>query len=88
MTLTYSRQAIDRIRGLPPDLKKSVRAALEGLVENAYSGKPLQRELAGFWSLRVQRYRIIYKILTEERRILVYSLGRRERVYEDLAKSL
>jgi mRNA-degrading endonuclease RelE of RelBE toxin-antitoxin system len=88
VTLTYSREAKDRIRSLSPDLKKAVRSALEVLAETAYAGKPLQRELTGFWSLRVQRYRIIYKILSEERRVLIYTLGRREKVYEDLVASL
>lgn len=86
MTLLYSREARDRIRALPPTAKKAVRSALDGLSEDPDLGKALQRELTGFRSLRVGRYRIIYRLDPIKKEVLIYTLGKRERIYEDLAR--
>ncbi len=57
----------ETIRILPPSLKNQIRAGLEVIQEDPHSGKPLREDLRGFWSYRVNRYRIVYRI--EHRRI-------------------
>lgn len=47
-------------------------------------GKPLQRNLKGYWKLRVGEYRIIFKTFGNELRI--YGIIHRKRVYEDIGK--
>jgi len=88
MTLLYAQEARDRIRSLPPEIKRGVRQALESLQENPSMGKPLQRELTGFWSLSYKRHRIIYKPLADQKTIRIYTLGERKRIYQDFAEFL
>ena len=88
MILAYSSEAKERIRSLPPEVKRGVKEILDGLGNNPYLGKPLQRELSGFWSIAFRYYRIIYKILDSENRLLIYSIGRRKEIYEDFVKGL
>jgi mRNA-degrading endonuclease RelE of RelBE toxin-antitoxin system len=86
VTLLYSREAKERIRILPPETKKGIKQFLEALREDPYLGKPLQRELAGFWSVAFKNYRIIYR-LAESRNILqIYTVGRRKEIYQELAE--
>jgi len=67
-------------------IKVAIRSALDSLSEEPRLGKALQRELTCFWSLRVGRYRIIYRLDSTKKQILIYTLGKRERIYEDLAR--
>jgi len=69
-----------------PNLKRSVRKALDDLAGDPFMGKPLQDELAGLWSLAVARYRLIYQV--NERDIAVVFLGPRRTVYERLREIL
>lgn len=50
------------LRHVHPDLKRSIRRALDELAHHPSKGKPLQEELAGLWSFRVSHYRIIYRM--------------------------
>lgn len=88
MKVYYSQEARDQIRSLAPEIKKGIRRSLELLFENPCLGKPLLRELKGFWSLAFKRYRILYRFKKPASEIQVYSIGHREDVYENLAKSL
>ena len=56
-----SREVQAAIRAMHPALKRRIRAALDTLWEHPSAGKPLRRELAGWWSFRVGRVRIIYR---------------------------
>jgi len=47
------------IRHLPPDLKRSIKAAIRALSHAPESGTPLVRELERFWKYRVRRFRIV-----------------------------
>jgi mRNA interferase RelE/StbE len=44
-------------------------------------GKPLQRELAGYWSARRGAYRIVYSIDDDERVVRVVRIDHRADVY-------
>ena len=44
-------------------------------------GKPLQRELSGYWSARRGAYRIIYRLDSDEHRVLVVRIQHRSDVY-------
>jgi mRNA-degrading endonuclease RelE of RelBE toxin-antitoxin system len=44
-------------------------------------GKPLQRELAGYWSARRGSYRIIYRLDEDERQVVVVRIEHRSDVY-------
>jgi mRNA interferase RelE/StbE len=44
-------------------------------------GKPLQRELEGYWSARRGAYRVLYRLDEDEHRILVVRVEHRSDVY-------
>ena len=44
-------------------------------------GKPLQRELTGYWSARRGSYRIVYRLDDENRRVIVVRIDHRSDVY-------
>ncbi len=68
-------------------LNESVAAAivefmLGPLLDNPETvGKPLQRELTGYWSARRGSYRVIYRLDDEERAVLVVRIEHRSDVY-------
>ena len=84
--VSLSETARQILRHLHPNLKRSLRKALDDLASNPFAGKPLQEELAGLWSLPVARYRIIYQI--NDAGITVVFLGPRRTVYERLRELL
>jgi len=67
-----------------PESKKSAKAALKELAQNPSLGKELQAELSGFRSYRFLRYRIVYKIDTEKKHVIVWAIGHRRDIYENL----
>lgn len=70
------------VRGLHPDIKRKVRAALDRLVRDVEAGKALQGDLQGLRSLRVARFRVIYR--APARRVIeIVTIGPRDRVYEE-----
>ena len=74
------------IRHLPPVLKRKIRAALADILDNPTCGKALKEELEGYWSLRVGRTRIVYRLTTSN--IEIVAIGPRESVYEEAAREM
>jgi mRNA interferase RelE/StbE len=70
------------VRGLHPDIKRKVRAALDRLALDAEAGTALQGDLKGLHSLRVSRFRVIYRSPTR-RVIEIVAIGPRDRIYEE-----
>lgn len=73
---------------LSPEIKKAAKTALKELAENPYLGKELQAELSGFWSFRFLRYRIVYKVDTHKKIIIVWAIGRRRDIYETMSEHI
>lgn len=74
------------IRALPPEVKRSVRNALQALSDDPELGRPLRGELEGPWRYRVRRFRIVYQ-LERSKRLRVLAVGHRERIYETIAEA-
>ena len=70
------------MRGLHPQIKRKLRGALEAIGADPGCGKPLREELDGLWSLRVGKFRVIYRVAAG-RRIDLVAFGPRERIYEE-----
>ncbi|MCF6155150.1 MAG: cytotoxin [Candidatus Brocadia sp.] len=70
------------IRNLHPHLKKKLKASLQVILSDPYSGKALKDELAGLRSFRVSRFQIIYRIL-DQRLVEIVAIGPRECIYEE-----
>ncbi len=80
--LRVPQEVVTLIRGLHPQLKQKVRGSLRTVLKDPYSGRPLRGELEGLWTVRVSRFRLIYRI-RRRRQIEVVALGPRERIYKE-----
>ena len=78
---------------LTPDAKKQLNKLsrvthsrifrhLDYLKANPFAGKPLQRNLKGYYSLRAWPYRILYVIIKNKNTILVIAVEHRQGVYK------
>ena len=81
MTILASDQVAGWLRGLPPESKRRVRAALRALGRRQGDIKPLRGELEGFYRLRVGGYRIVYRMISRSLVRLEYA-DTRDVVYE------
>ena len=70
------------IRSLHPHLKQKIRSSLQAILTDPQAGKALKDELAGLWSFRVSRFRIVYRIMGG-RQINIVAIGPRERIYRE-----
>lgn len=71
-----------------PALPKSHKSAIKRAIEERLSvdpisyGKPLRYSLKGHRRLRVDDYRIVYKIVESTKKIIVTAIKHRREVYE------
>ena len=86
--MRFTPESARLLSKLHPENKKLIKQTLVELRQNPHSGKDLQEELAGFKSLRLKQYRIIYNIDEEKNFIQVYHIGRRRDIYEQFKRLL
>ena len=80
--LLYSETSMKQIRKLHPQIKPVVKSKIEKLQENHFDGKGLEKELAGYLSMRAKRFRIIYKIRGDDQAVEIHCVGHRKDIYE------
>ncbi|MCB0071114.1 MAG: type II toxin-antitoxin system RelE/ParE family toxin [Caldilineaceae bacterium] len=66
-------------RTLPARLRSEILDVLADLTLDPYLGEPLQRELVGRYKIRVDGYRIIYKVDEDRNVILILAIKPRGR---------
>ena len=76
------------LRRLAPIPKRTLRKALRELETDPFFGEPLEGKLADLHKLSVKNYRIIYKIVKEQKEIQVVAVGPRKTIYLDLLEIL
>jgi mRNA interferase RelE/StbE len=76
----FERQFRDITKKDKPLAERLARAILK-LEENPYLGKPLSYDLSGLRSLRVGKYRILYEIDENERKIILRAVSHRKKSY-------
>ena len=72
------------LRHVHPELKQKLRAALADVLDDPTCEKALKDQLEGYWSLRVGRSRIVYRILGDI--VEIAAIGPRQTIYEDAAR--
>ena len=82
----FTRSVAERVTGLHPEIKKLLKSSVREIADNPYAGKELQEDLAGFFTFRCKRYRIIYKVDEESKNIIIHMFGHRRDVYELFSK--
>ena len=71
---------------LPPAIKRDAKQALRILSRDPHAGEPLEKELRGLWKFRIRSFRVVYRIVTEERLIRVMAVESRETVYDTVRR--
>lgn len=87
--LTYhSAVASEDLPSIPGNLRRRIAAAIETrLTETPEQfGAPLRKTLKGYWKLRVGDYRVVFKVMSAEIRIL--AIRHRKHVYQDVEKRI
>ena len=80
--LIYSATSKNQIKKLHPQIKPVVKSKLELLQETLYSGKELEKELSGYLCISAKRFRIIYKISSNDQTVEIHCVGHRKDIYE------
>ena len=59
-----------------------VSQRIDALAQQQRLGKLLKGRLRGKWSLRVGDYRVIYRLNTTQRQVIVENIGHRREIYD------
>lgn len=86
--LLYSETSRKQVKKLHPQIKPLVKAKIEELQKNPFSGKSLEKELSGYSSLRANRFRVIYKIRGHGSIVEIHHVGHRRDIYELFKEAL
>jgi mRNA-degrading endonuclease RelE of RelBE toxin-antitoxin system len=86
--LVYAAACRRQVLRLPPVPKPLVERAIEPLAREPRIGKRLERELAGYLSLRQKRYRIIYRVNESARTVEIHYVGHRRDIYEVFSEEI
>ena len=70
------------IRGLHPQLKRKIKAALEHIIAEPSAGKALRDDLKGMRSFKVSQMRIIYRV-SSDNCLEIVAIGPRKTIYEE-----
>ena len=80
--ILYSETSRKQIRRLHPQIKSPIKSSIERLQENPFTGKRLEKEISGYLSIRMKRFRIIYKINEDDHNVEIHHVGHRKDIYE------
>ena len=86
--IRFTPEAARLLSKIHPENKKLLKQAFIELQQNPYTGKDLQEELKGFRSLKIKKFRVIYRIDEENSYIEIYYIGPRSDVYEQFRRLL
>ncbi len=75
--LIFSDTAQRFVQVAPTDFKRILKKRLEVLREHPGIGKPLLKRLSGYYSMRTNKFRIIYRLLIEKNTLEVHYIGPR-----------
>ena len=84
-TVKVPKTVRELLRNLHPEMKRKVRAAFNDILKDPACGKPLKRELKGYWSLRISRYWMIYR--PDKAGAEIAAIGPRKTIYEEMARA-
>lgn len=81
--LKMSDETAELVRTLHPGLKRKIKAALQAILIDPQSGKPLKEELEGLQSFKVGKFRVVYKTAKDKGAIEIAAIGPRKTIYEE-----
>jgi mRNA interferase RelE/StbE len=82
-SLSFIREAEQDFRKLDHAYRKGIVQKLNRLVKNfdTINPLPLTGKWHGFFKLRIGNWRIIYHVNHEDLLLVVYAIGRRDKIY-------
>ena len=86
--LVITPKVQEALRTVPPETKRYVRRAFQEIAKNPWIGKPLRDDLVGLHSLRVRRFRVVYRMERHIVTVVVVGVGPRETIYGEIASAL
>ena len=81
-TARFSKGFLKKEKQLPNEVKSRIVKTLKEMLMKPDSGIMLVGPLKGLWKVRVGKYRIIYEIDEQEKRVIFYDVELRKKVYE------
>jgi mRNA interferase RelE/StbE len=81
-TAIFSKGFLKKEKQLPSDAKSRIVKMLRETLMKPDSGIMLVGPLKGLWKVRVGKYRIIYEIDEQQKRVIFYDVELRKKVYE------
>jgi mRNA interferase RelE/StbE len=81
----FNEEARDQFKDIPKEFQQLIKRAIEERLETdpiSY-GKPLRKSWKGHRTLRVSRYRVIYRVIEVKNNVLVVRIEIRRDVYEE-----
>ncbi len=84
--LEFRPEAIEDLRRLEKVIAQRILKKLKWFAENFehITPEPLRWEMKGLFKLRIGDYRIIYSIVTDEQKLIIYLIGHRKEIYKNL----
>jgi len=79
--ITFDKNAKRFLKKLKKGEQNKILNKIKRLKENPNLGKRLSGNLFGLWKLRIDRYRILYKIIRDKLIIVILDIGHRKNVY-------
>jgi mRNA interferase RelE/StbE len=80
--VTIPPHVADVLTHLPPAIKRDAKQALRILSTDPHAGDPLEKELSGLRKYRIRSFRIVYRIVAEQRMIHVMGVAPRGTIYD------
>ncbi len=81
-TARFSKVFLKKEKQLPSEVKSRIVKTLKETLMKPDSGIMLVGPLKGLWKVRVGKYRIIYEIDAQEKRVIFLDVELRKKVYE------
>jgi mRNA interferase RelE/StbE len=81
-TARFSKAFLKKEKRLPSEVKSRIVETVKEILIKPCNGTMLVGPLKGLWKVRVGKYRIIYEIDDQDKRIIFYDVELRKKVYE------
>lgn len=79
--INFDERAKNFLKKLKRGEQDFILNRVEKLKDNPYLGKRLAGNLFGLWKLRIDKYRVLYKIIEDKLLIIVLDIGHRKNIY-------
>lgn len=80
--LEYTKSFFKKLKKLDKTVLNNVLKALENILDNPYQGSLLIHPKERLWKWRVGDYRVIYKIVEKEKKVVLILVAHRKKVYK------